>query len=113
MMTAADGTVWGVQWEEAVPPEGAIPGDQPQAPGPDADDEAKAAYGVAINEWQRAVLDLIAIHPEWWQTLTWQANDEDTARRTYVELLALESGNPYRRNTTLVNTEPRVWTPVE
>ena len=111
-MTTAD-TVWGVQWEEAVPPEGATPEDQPQAPGPDADDKAKADYGQAIAAWAATVVALIGQHGDWWQTTVWTAPDEDTARQTYADLLALEAGNPNRRNTTLVSTPPRVWTPAE
>ena len=112
-MTAAIDTVWGVQWEETVPPEGAIPSDQPQAPGPGADDEDKAAYGQAIAAWAATVVELIGQHDEWWQTTVWMAPDEPVARQTYAELVALEAGNPYRRDTRLVSTPPRIWTPVE
>lgn len=106
--------VWGVQWEAPVPPMEELPAKPSQPPaGTDAGDPAWSEYNTAIAQWQAAVLELIAMKEEWWEKTVSQFPDEPTARDMYVKLKANHDASPFARGTTVVWSQPTVWTPVE
>ena len=105
--------VWGVQWEAPVPPVDELPAQPTQPTDEDPTSQAWSDYNVAIAQWQAAVLELIAMHDEWWKPTVSQFPDEPTARDMYVKLKANHDASPFARGTTVVWSAPTVWTPVE
>lgn len=105
--------VWGVQWEVPILPanDPSVP-PQPQQPDAPGGDPAWGPYNDAISQWYQDILDLANMHEEWWKPTVSQFPDEPTARDMYGKLKANHDATPFARGTTLVWSNPTVWTPV-